>query len=327
LVAYGLRDPEARALLAPVDALQEDRGFWQHQGEGLAVFCAPGLFRTLGLNREPAERVVVGARFHTRPLLPMLEDNAPFYVLAVSQNAVRLLRATTHEASELALPDAPRDLKDFRKYEDPQQDPQLRQEGRTTISFGGSEVDFKDVQRRYLRAVAKAVHAAVAHAPAPLVFAGVEPLFALYREVAGPPAPVDTPLAGNADHESAEALRDGALALLAPLRQAERDDAEASYRRLAGTGRTAVGLERVLAAAEGGRVDTLFIQREAEHWGRYDAANSGLILHTHPEPGDDELLDVAARLSLRAGARVLPLPAGLGAEPELTEGVAAVLRY
>jgi hypothetical protein len=148
LVAYGLRDPEARALLAPVDALQEDRGFWQHQGEGLAVFCAPGLFRTLGLNREPAERVVVGARFHTRPLLPMLEDNAPFYVLAVSQNAVRLLRATTHEASELALPDAPRDLKDFRKYEDPQQDPQLRQEGRTTISFGGSEVDFKDVQRR-----------------------------------------------------------------------------------------------------------------------------------------------------------------------------------
>ena len=101
----------------------------------------------------------------------------------------------------------------------------------------------------------------------------------------------------------------------------------ADYRRLAGTGRTAAGLAPVLSAAEAGRVDTLFLRPEAERWGRYVTGDDSVTLHERPEPGDDELLDRVASQTLRTSGRVLPMPEELRAQPEITDGVAAVLRY
>ena len=42
-----------------------------------------------------------GDRFHLKPLLPLLTGDGRFYVLAVSQNAVRLLQGTRHSIHEI----------------------------------------------------------------------------------------------------------------------------------------------------------------------------------------------------------------------------------
>ncbi len=330
LAALSLREPESRALLAPLEALAGDRAVWQEPGAGLAVFRSPGLFRTFHLARPPVERVVVSHRFHTRPLLPCLDDNAPFHVLAVSLNAVRLLRATAQDVQAVPLPAAPQSLRDFTRYDDPQQDPQLRSVGGTTLSFGGTEVNFEDQHRRYLRAIARAVSPALGERAAPLVFAGVEEWFGLYREVADAPQRallVPRAVAGNPDRLSAEALRDRALELLRPPQEAARDAADAEYRRLAGTGRTSARLAQVLRAARAGRVATLLLACDAERWGRFASGAGDVEIHDPPAAGDDELLDLAASLVLQSGGQVLPLPAELQAQSELLDGVAAILRY
>ncbi|HKJ00566.1 MAG TPA: hypothetical protein VKB51_19000 [bacterium] len=327
LVQMELREPEARELLAPVEAIAGNQAFWKEQAPGLAVFRSPRLFRTFHLAHAPAERVVVTRRFHTRPLLPCLEDNAPFHVLAVSLNDVRLLAATGREIQELPLRDAPRSLKDFQKMEDNQGDDQYRQAGQGgTFAAGGHQADRKDAQRRYLRAIANAVEAQLNDSRAPLVFAGVEMLFAQYREVAESARLVSEPVAGSPDRVSAEILRDQALQVLRPLWEAERTQAAADYRRLAGTGRTATGLAQVLPQAAAGRVDTLLLVRETERWGHF-ADGAPLEIHERPVPGDDELLDLAASLALKAGGRVLTLPEALLEQPEVVDGVAALLRY
>ena len=330
LAELSLREPEARALLAPLEALVGDRTVWQDSAAGLAVFRSPGLFRTYRLAHPPAERVVVSQRFHTRPLLPGLDDNAPFHVLAVSLNAVRLLRATVHAVQAVPLPAGPQSLRDFTRYDDPQQDPQLRSVGGTTLSFGGTEVNFEDQHRRYLRAIARAVGAALGERSGPLVFAGVAEWFGLFREVAdaGQRALLaPRALAGNPDRLSAEALRDRALELLRPPQEAAREAAAADYRRLAGTGRTATGLAQVLLAARDGRVATLLLARDVERWGRFAAGAAGPELHDPPAAGDDELLDLAASLVLQAGGQVLPLPEEMQTAAELLDGAAAILRY
>lgn len=328
LVAYGLRDPEARELMAPVLALVGNQEFWKSQEAGLAVFVAPELFRTLRTGHAPVQRVLVADHFHTRPLVPTLSENETFYVLAVSQKAVRLLRADAHSVTDVPLPDAPASLDDLLKYDERQQDFQYvggAQGG--SIAGGGPEEDRKNEKLRYLRAIAKAVAPLLHNNGTPLVFAGVEALFGPFREALSDPHLVEPPIAGNPDHLSAEALRDRALEVLRPLREAERARVVADYRRLAGTGRTAAALTHVLTAAEGGRVDTLFLRPEAERWGHFSLAEGRLTLHDSPEPGDEELLDRAASLTLRRSGQVLPLPEELLGEPEITDGVAAVLRY
>lgn len=328
LVQMHLREPEARAMLAPVEAMAGNQRFWKEQSPGLAVFISPHGLRTFHLARAPAERVVVTDRFHTRPLLPCLEDNRPFHILAASLNAVRLLRATARETEAIALPNAPDSLKDFQKYEESHGDAQYRQGGAGgTFAAGGRQADRKDAELRYLRAIARAVEGALRDDQEPLVFAGVDDLFALYREVSQYAGLAAQGVVGNPDRLSDEALRDAALSVIAPLREAERAQAAADYRRLAGTGRTAAGLAQVLPAAADGRVDILLLAREGEHWGRFSPGDGGVEAHPRPRGDDDELLDLAATLTLRAGGRVLAMPDELAGEEGLADGVAALLRY
>jgi hypothetical protein len=86
----GLSAHEADELLAPVRELLDDHELWRHQADGLAVYAAPGLLRTVRVPLALDEEVVVGRRFRLRPLLPLLADDGRFYVLALSQNDVRL---------------------------------------------------------------------------------------------------------------------------------------------------------------------------------------------------------------------------------------------
>jgi hypothetical protein len=81
-------------LLQPARRLLDDSSFWQYQAEGLAVFLAAGTLRTFRVPVPFAELVVVAPGFHVKPLLALLTGDGLFYVLALSQNQVRLLVGT-----------------------------------------------------------------------------------------------------------------------------------------------------------------------------------------------------------------------------------------
>jgi hypothetical protein len=84
---------DAADLLAPVRALLDDAAFWQHQADGLALFAAPGWFSRFRLPMALVEEVTVGSSFRVVPLIPLLSGDGFFFVLALSQNSVRLFDA------------------------------------------------------------------------------------------------------------------------------------------------------------------------------------------------------------------------------------------
>ena len=78
-------------------------------------------------------------------------------------------------------------------------------------------------------------------------------------------------------------------------------------------------------AARHGRIDTLFVASGRQRWGAFLPGDEGsVIVHDQYEPGDRDLLDVAAAATIRTGGRVFPLA------PDALPGgadAAALLRY
>ena len=117
LTGAGLTTKETKELLKPVKGLLRDDFFWRHQNDGLAVFSSAGLFRCYRLPLSFDKLVVVTHRFHIKPLLSLLASDGRFYILALSQNKVRLVEGTRYTASEVALEDVPESLADTLRYD------------------------------------------------------------------------------------------------------------------------------------------------------------------------------------------------------------------
>lgn len=84
---------------------------------------------------------------------------------------------------------------------------------------------------------------------APLVLAGVEYLFPIYREASGYPGLVDEGIAGNPEPLSPATLHRQAWSLLEPRFARAEEEAAARYRQLAGTGRTSMDVALIVPAA------------------------------------------------------------------------------
>lgn len=312
LVATGLRAPEARELLGPARQLLEDAPFWKHQCDGLACFLAPRCLRLYRLPLAFAELVVVADRFHIVPLLPLLGDNGRFYVLALSQNAIRLLQGTRYSASEVDLTGVPRSLAEALLTHDTDEPLTFHSRpvggiGSWTAIFHGHGVgidDKKDDLLRYFQQIDRGLHPLLREEQAPLVLAAVDYLLPIYRQANTYSHLLEKGIEGNPDRLSNKDLHDRAWALVQPCFQKARKQALAQYCRLAGTGRTACGLEQVVSAAQHGEVETLFVPIDKQRWGRFDAAIGQVEEHDRPEPGDEDLLNLAAVQTLLHGKRV-----------------------
>lgn len=310
LTIEGVRSTEARELLAPVDALLEDAAFWRHQDEGLAIFRSRDSFRVFQLPLPVQEYVSVADRFYVKPLLPLLVNDVRFYILALSQKAIRLLECSRDSMHEVDLPGVPNSLAEaLNEVEAPQlQFHSLPVGGMSGARFHGHGVGIDDVDvinlQRYFHRVNDGLEKMLKNQRAPLVLACVEYLAPLYRETSTYPHVLDAIVNGNPDGLKNEELHQKAWALIEPNFQKARARAAAQYHEGITKERAAHSLADILTAAYQGRVASLFVPLGVRRWGRFNFENLSLEEHTHEHPGDDELLDLAAVQTLMHGGDV-----------------------
>jgi len=329
LLAKGLRSTEVDQILEPARELLADNVFWRHQSDGLAVFLSRDDFHFYRLPLPFEELTVVADRYHVKPVLPLLTGDGQFYVLALSQNEVRLLRATRHSIGEVELVGVPESLADALKHDDPEKQLQFHtgtsggRGGRAAV-FHGHEADLKDAILRYLRQIDRGVREVLKGSQAPLVLAGVGYLLPLYREANTYLQLVEEGVTGNPQGLSEEEVHREVWAVVRPHFLKARREAVARYEQLAGTGRTSNELREVVSAAYYGRVDVLFAAAGARQWGTFDPSTGETRLHKERDFGDGDLLDFAAVQTLlnRGTVYVLhpkDMPSGAA--------VASMLRY
>jgi hypothetical protein len=331
LLAKGLRAAKVGEILKKPQRLLQDKGFWQRQSDGLAVFFSSDAFHHFRLPLAFEELVVISKRFLVKPLLPILTSDGLFHVLALSQNQVRLLEGTRHTVDEVALegllqslaeafPEAPAEKQLLFHSGTP------TGAGKRAAVFYGREISNvnKDRLLRWFRMIDKNLHSLLSDSRSPLVLAGVDYLFPLYREVNTYPHLMDEGIPGNPEGLRPEELHGPAWALVEPIFRQSREAAAAHFRQLAGTGQTTTDVREALTAAHHGRVDVLFLPVGVQVWGHFIPENDRVDVHESPEPGDENLLDLAAIQSLIKGGTVYAV-----APHEVPEQapLAAIFRY
>ncbi len=306
LTAAGRRSSEARDLLRPARELVDNVPFWQNASAGLAFFLSPQTTRSFRLPLPFHEQVVVADRFHVKPLIPILTGDGRFYVLALSQKNVRLLQGTRWTVSEVPLAGAgvPTSLEEALQEDWVEETrtfhtvsrPGGRTGQRAAVFHGqGAEIDnAKEDILEFAQRVDRGLQRLLHDERAPLVLAGVEYLLPIYRQANSYPHLLPGGVEGNPDLSSAQDLRDRAWALVQPHFQREREDKAALYRQFAGTGRTANDPAEAVAAAWRGQFQFLFVALGRELWGTFEPDSGKVAVHDREEPGDEDLLNLAA---------------------------------
>jgi hypothetical protein len=336
LLACGVRPQDAQELVEPVQHLLADHVFWQRQNQGLVLFLAPQTFREYQTPFPLDELVVVTHRFHIKPLLPLLNGDGHFFVLALSQKQVRLLQGTRYRVSEVELQGVPQGIAEALRYEDVEKKghhypgSQGRPAG-GVLPLAGHGVGIQDATHepqdpilRYFQQVDTGLRTFLRNEDAPLVLAGVEYLLPIYHRANTYPYLLEGRVAGNPDGLRPEELQERAWAIVQPHFQRAQDVAAAQYRQLAGTGRAAADIGAIVTAAYDGRVDTLFVAVDRQEWGYFHVESRKVETHRDAIAGDEDLLDVAAMYTLLKRGTIYAVE--LDQMPEHSPA-AAILRY
>lgn len=332
---WGLRAQQIQEVLEPAEKLLAEELFWSYQSDGLAIFLSGDEFRHYRLPIQFEELAIISHRYHIKPLLPFLTMDGRFYILAVSQNLVRLLEGTAYSVNQVILEDIPQSLSEALKYDDLEKQPQFHTRaqpvvgGRRAAMFHGhgvskdSAADKKNILR-YFQMLDNGLRDVFAGEHVPLVLAGVEFLRAIYKEANSYPHLLDPGIQGNPDELSPNELHEKAWQIVQPAFQKAQMEAFDKYKRLAGTGQTSRTVEEIVQQAFNGRVESLFVTLDARVWGRFDRDNHDVEIHETPTPKNEDLLDFAAvHTYLNRGRVYVVTSNAMPDEPP----VAAVLRF
>jgi hypothetical protein len=273
------------------------------------------------------ELAVVDDRFHVTPLLPLLAGDGHFFVLALSQNQIRLLEGTRDRMEEVDLPGVPLGVRDALQGEEVQKQLQRYVVDRGGVGAGGiyhghGHPDEGQAERilRYFRKVDRGLREVLAGERAPMVLAAVEHLAPIYRKANTYPQLVDEVLAGSPEGLSPHELHARAWPIVKPALLRVQREVVARYDRLAGTGLTSQDPQDIGRAAADGRIQTLFI---SQHPTGPSAAAGGVPV-SDGDGGLRDVLELATVTALSNGGTVYLFPAG-----EIPGGgnAAAVFRY
>ncbi|MBN1401841.1 MAG: hypothetical protein JXA74_13445, partial [Anaerolineae bacterium] len=245
-----------------------------------------------------------------------LSADGTFYVLALSQNEVRLLEGSRFAVQQVELDDVPESLADALKWDDPETTLQwhngtgTRTGRRRMAMFHGHGYDDATAHRdhilRYFQQVARGIEEILSDEHAPLVLAGVDYVLAIYREAAPHAYISEEAIIGNQEQTSDRELHRQAWAIVEPLFKEEREAARAQYEMRAGQGSDLASSDicEIVWAAQDGRVETLFVALGVQRWGLLEAHKRDISLLDEWLPQAVDLLDLAAARTLSQGGNV-----------------------
>ena len=315
----GVDSDQIRSLLGDARDVVENEIFWQHQGQGLALFLAEDIASYYQLPLSFEEQVVVSDHFHVKPLLPALSNNGRYYVLTLDQQEIQLFQGTKFNLGEVNLENIPENLAEILEWDDPERRLQLHT-GSETVMDGGvaaifhghgfaSEDDPKEYIKRYFQRIDQGVSEWLGGEEAPLVLVGVDYLLPLYREANSYPHLLEEGVKKDPQALSRYEIQQEAWDIVQPCFDREEQEMMDAFYHLSGqnSDRTSTAVQEIVPAAEFERVEALFVSLDQECWGSFDSEENQVMFDDEPQPASKDLVDYAAAQTLVNGGSVYPL--------------------
>lgn len=327
---YAARD--TRPLLAPFYTLADDRTFWNHTLDGLAVLATFELFKAYRLHRPVPELAVVGASFHTKPLLRILQSADRYQILGLSRQEMRLFEGNRDVLDEIEpAPEVPRTITDVigEKAGGPERKNRVygpAAPGGTTRHGTGVKEDAvaKDTER-FFRAVDRAVlehHSRPSGLP--LLLAVLPEHHHVFRAVSRNPFLVAEAIDTDPGALSPDALRERAWQVIQPYYLKRLGGLIERFLAAKAKGLGGDDLAEIAKAAWAGRIATLLIDAERHIPGALDVTTGAIGFRDLDHPEIDDLLDDIGERALKTGSEIVVVPT----ERMPTEtGAAATYRF
>lgn len=302
LLAYNVDPNEVDKMLKPITKLIDDTLFWIYQNKGLAIFINDNGFNYFKLPIEFKSEALVSNYFNIKPLFPIFQNNGLFYILALSQNRIKLLQCTKYDIEEIELKDMPTSLEEALKYEDPEK--QLQLSTRTSQNTGnrkaaifhghgpGSEIEKNEILR-YLQEVNAGLWKAIEDKGAPIVIASVDYLLPILKEANKQFNIFSEGISGNPEHTTDAELHEKAWNIVRPYFRQEETNAKAEYNKLVGTGKASNDLKDILYKAIHKGVDKLIVSKDEIVYGKYDINSNELLMEDKKSRESEELINLA----------------------------------
>jgi hypothetical protein len=308
-LAQSCRKPAIDTLLAPAEALIADGDFWRYQGQALAIFLAPGFSRVHKLPAPIPEEIIIGQDFYIRPLLPLLEDAGPFWLLTISAKHTRAYHGSRwefREAADIDLPQGVGEIREMTQYDETHYARPVARRGALAHaqSFGESPKEVRHTElMEFLRRVAAAFEPRLKESPAPVILAAHPQIGGNFRKIAGWKEIMPEGIGENPDALAEDELHRRAIASVSAQIAEHRTSAVSRLKALLPAGKAITKPEEIIKAGRDGRVDTLFLGGNDHLWGRFDKAADRVIAHGSDGEEDIDLLNYAALMTLRNGGR------------------------
>src|SRR5262245_11012947 len=292
---------DKRRLAGIGDQLAElgaDDAFWRYQAHSLAVLATPDTLRTFRLpNRLPA-LAEVSDRFHVKPLIRAITFPHEAFVLALSENAVRLVEVFSElPAQQVMVNDLPRSAADaVRRATVNERSPRGR--------LQGSEGQ-KVLLRQYARQIDAALRPILAGRDTPLILAATEPMASIFRSVTSQPGLAQEASSTNPDRVSPADLAAAARPILDRIYASDLEAMQALFERRREQGRATTDVTDAARAATFGVVEYLLVDIDQFIPGLVDEANGRVTFGEGQPEKTYGIVDEIAKRALINGARVL----------------------
>lgn len=330
LIRSGMEKAEAHRFLTQAYDLLEDTEFFSHLSDGLAVFISPKGYEQLIVPVHVNPFVWVSDRFYLRPVLPALTGRHRFFILALSQNEVRFFEGNKYSITPVIIEDlVPEDMEaalEAYVEEASLQGHSARPNRQTPIFHGhGLGKDHKLKQLRdYFRQIDQGLMEMLHDERAPMVLAGVDYLIPVYKEVSKYLNIAAIHIGGNPENDDAILLHEKAWAIIDEFNQKQMDDYRENFGGLLSKGKASTELSTIVRAAEAGKVETLFVDKDEQRWGRFYSKQQTVEQLSANDPGAVDLLEEAALATYLNGGTVYNNPSE---ELPVDAPVSATFRY
>ncbi len=300
-----------------LDALKADEDFWRLQANSLAILVTPDKISTFRLANALENAVYVSDRFHINPLLRAVTFPHSCFVLALSENQVRLVEVHAQLApKEVRIPELPKDAASYA--------------GKSTLNdrSASGKIQGSEGQNirlmQFARGVDNALRPFLSGYDVPLILAATGRLAGIYPSINSYSALLEHTIDTSPDRLSEAEL----AALAQPLLDASYADQvkqlQALYEDRKNAGRATVDLAAAARAATYGAIDTLMVDLNDTEAGVINESDGVVQFGKEDHASYYNLVDEIAGRALLSGARVVSVR-----KDDMPHGssVAAILRY
>jgi hypothetical protein len=330
----GIRSVGKRTISPLIDQLrqlQEEREFWTHSLDGLAVFISPDYFRVFRLQQPVYEQAHLSDVFFIKPLIRIFQMAERFQLLVLTKTEVRLYEGNRYRMNEIELaPGVPKTMIEALGSE-------MTPPHMTVASFGGvghgasmrhghsSRKDEEEIDdERFFRAVD---HAITEHhskpSGLPLILAALPQHKSLFRSLSQNPFLMKEAIIGDPRLLDEETLRELAWEIMEPHWQQKVDELRARFEEELSKSLGSDNPFYITEAALSGNVSVLFLDQERIYPGGIDKRDGDISFSMAAGNEHDVFEDLAIAV-LGKGGEVLVLPPD---KMPTASGVAAIYRH